>query len=332
LFTFKTTPLILLSIFILFLLFGCTKNNKHEVVVYTSVDQVYASKIFKQFEEDTGIRVLAVYDTEASKAVGLEKRLLIEKKHPKADVFWNSEPVRTARLAQEEVFAPCMTLQIPSYKHAFYKDPQSRWFALGERVRVILVNTAHISPENYPDSFMSLWDGRFKDQIAVSTPYIGTAATHFAALYHMLGETKFVDLITHIKNNRTAFLAGNSVVKDAVGEGRFPIGVVDSDDALAAIREKLPVKMLYYDQNGSGDFAIFGTVAKIKNGPNPENAERFMQYLLTRETEEKLIRMGAVQFSVFEKNDKEEIKRWTIDPYELVNDLKRSTAIFKEML
>ncbi|MEA2091963.1 MAG: iron ABC transporter substrate-binding protein, partial [Campylobacterota bacterium] len=82
-----------------FIFISCGSNRaKEELVVYTSVDQVFSSKILKEFEKETGIDVKAVYDTEASKAVGLEKRLLQEREHPKADIFWNSENLRTARL------------------------------------------------------------------------------------------------------------------------------------------------------------------------------------------------------------------------------------------
>src|SRR5438128_2242010 len=52
---------------------GATIN---EVVVYTSQDQVYAEPILKKFERQAGIRVRAVYDSEAIKTVGLVNRLL----------------------------------------------------------------------------------------------------------------------------------------------------------------------------------------------------------------------------------------------------------------
>jgi hypothetical protein len=38
--------------------------------------------------------------------VGLEKRLLQEKTHPKADLFWNSENLRTTRLDSHSLFTP----------------------------------------------------------------------------------------------------------------------------------------------------------------------------------------------------------------------------------
>src|SRR5207249_2770433 len=62
---------------------GCSsgKNKKAEesVVVYTSVDDVFARPICEQFEKETGIKVKLVPDTEETKSTGLLNRLITEK-------------------------------------------------------------------------------------------------------------------------------------------------------------------------------------------------------------------------------------------------------------
>jgi len=40
------------------------------VVVYVSHDQVFSEPILKDFEEETGIRVRAIYDTDETKSTG----------------------------------------------------------------------------------------------------------------------------------------------------------------------------------------------------------------------------------------------------------------------
>ena len=47
------------------LLAACSGSRSEEVVVYTSVDDLYAKDIFAAFTKETGIRVLPVFDTEA---------------------------------------------------------------------------------------------------------------------------------------------------------------------------------------------------------------------------------------------------------------------------
>ena len=61
------------------LLVGCSSGGE-SVTVYTSQDQVYAEPILQRFEQETGVRVRAVYDSEAVKTVGLVNRLIAENK------------------------------------------------------------------------------------------------------------------------------------------------------------------------------------------------------------------------------------------------------------
>jgi iron(III) transport system substrate-binding protein len=56
---------------------GCgQKAPQHEVVVYTSLDKVFSQPILEEFESKTGIKILAVYDSEATKTTGLVNRLI----------------------------------------------------------------------------------------------------------------------------------------------------------------------------------------------------------------------------------------------------------------
>ena len=77
--------LLLLSIFLM-LLVGCGFKGE-SITVYTSQDQVYAEPILREFEDQSGIRIRAVYDSEAVKTVGLVNRLILEKDNPQCDLF-----------------------------------------------------------------------------------------------------------------------------------------------------------------------------------------------------------------------------------------------------
>ena len=58
-----------------------------EVVVYTSVDDVFSCPIAEQFEQRTGITVKLVTDTEETKSTGLLNRL-IAKKNAREQMFF----------------------------------------------------------------------------------------------------------------------------------------------------------------------------------------------------------------------------------------------------
>jgi iron(III) transport system substrate-binding protein len=48
-------------LFITLFLIACINKSKNEVVVYTSVDQVFSEPVLKEFEKQTGIKVNAVF-------------------------------------------------------------------------------------------------------------------------------------------------------------------------------------------------------------------------------------------------------------------------------
>jgi len=64
-----------------------TSSGTQDVVVYVSHDEVFSEPILKDFENETGIRVRAVYDTEETKSTGAMNRLIAEKNNPQADVY-----------------------------------------------------------------------------------------------------------------------------------------------------------------------------------------------------------------------------------------------------
>jgi hypothetical protein len=84
-------------VLLLFALVNCRdkKTDQEQVVIYTSLDKIFSEPILKAFERQAGIKVLDVYDSEATKTTGLVNRLIAEKNNPRADVFWNSEIGRT---------------------------------------------------------------------------------------------------------------------------------------------------------------------------------------------------------------------------------------------
>ena len=125
------------------LLPGCRiATPKRRVVVYTSVDQHYSEPILKEFEDQTGIRVLPIYDVEAAKTTGLVNRLIAEKQRPRADVFWNGEFAQTILLKGKGCLAPYASPNAGDIP-AQYRDPENCWTGFGGRARVLIVSTRH---------------------------------------------------------------------------------------------------------------------------------------------------------------------------------------------
>jgi iron(III) transport system substrate-binding protein len=291
----------LLSIMILIvtaLLPACQgKEPQRSVVVYTSVDQVYSEPILKQFEEKTGIRVLAVYDVEAAKTTGLVHRLLAEKERPQADVFWNGEFAQTLMLKERGVLAPYRSPASAGLP-ARYSDPEGYWTAIAGRARVLLINKNFVLPVDYPGTLADLVAGKWPgEKMGIASPLFGTSATHAAALYAAWGPERARAFFEQIKTRGVRVVDGNSVVRDLVANGQLYLGLTDTDDACGALKNGAPVALVFLDQGESdlGTLIIPGTVAIIANAPHPREGQVLLDFLLSKEVEEKLVVSGWSQ-------------------------------------
>ncbi len=273
-------------------------RTERSVVIYTSVDQVHAEPVLRDFESRSGVQVRAVYDVEASKTTGLVNRIIAERERPRADVFWNGEFAQTLVLAERGLLVAYRSPAAAGLP-AGYFDPAGLWTGLGARFRVILVNTRLLGDRPAPDSIFDLLDPLWPaDRIALARPLFGTTATQAAALYAELGTEKARDFYEKVRARGVRVADGNSTVRDLVVAGELIWGLTDSDDACAAINRGAPVRMVLPDQDQLGTLLIPGTVAIIAGGPNPETAAEAVDFLLGLEAETRLMESGFFQLSL----------------------------------
>src|SRR5262245_42179191 len=104
------------------------------LVLYSSVDQDQFKPIVLEFEKAKGTKVTSVGETEASRSVGIARRLEIEKDRPVADVFWGNEIMNTIVLRDLGVFTPLPAGLAEGFPPA-WRDRQGRYVAFAGRAR-----------------------------------------------------------------------------------------------------------------------------------------------------------------------------------------------------
>ncbi len=275
---------------------GCKEASPggRKVVVYTSLDQVFSAPVLEAFEKRTGIEVLAVYDSEATKTTGLVNRLIAEKDNPRADVFWNSEIGRTIVLKRKGVLARYVSPSAADIDEQ-YKDAEAYWTGFAARCRVLIYNTNLLGQEDLPRSIFELTGPKWRNKVAMAYPLFGTTATHTAAIFMSLGQTRGRQYFEGLKANGVMITDGNASARDRVADGTAPIGFTDTDDALVAVKQGRPVDIVWPDADGIGTLLIPNTVALVKGGPNPEAAKELIDFLLSREAEQMLAESDAGQ-------------------------------------
>ena len=264
------------------------------VVVYTSVDDVFARPVCEAFEKESGIKVELVPDTEETKSTGLVNRLIAEKGRPVADVFWSGDTARAAILKAKGVSASYHSPRAKGLPEQ-YSDPDGNWTGFSARARILIYNRDLVPEGREPRSIMDLLDPRFKGKTCMANPLFGTTSMHTAALFATLGDVEAKKFFEGFAANGGKILSSNGEVRRRVANGEFTVGITDTDDYHTARQEGKPVGVVYPDAEGMGTLIVPNCTVLIAGGPHPDAAKKFIDYLLTPEVERSLAASDAAQ-------------------------------------
>jgi iron(III) transport system substrate-binding protein len=265
---------------------------QREVVVYTSVDQVFSEPIFRAIEKRTGLTIRAVYDTEETKSTGVLNRIIAEASRPQADVFWSGDPVRPFVLVRRGLVEPYVSPAAAGIPDLF-KGKDGSWTGLAARARVLLVNRNKVPAGAGPRSLRDLALPRWKGQAAVANPVFGTTTMHVAALFASWGDERGRAFLDALRANEVRVAGSNGEVKRLVVAGEVAFGLTDTDDANEAVAAGAPVEVVYPDQDGDGTLVMPTAVVLLRGGPHPEAGRQLVDALLAPEVERSMAEHGA---------------------------------------
>lgn len=288
--------------------------RNRSVTLYTSADDDVIRTVVDAFKKDTGLDVLVVTDTEATKTFGLVQRLIDERTNPRADVWWSSEPLGTIRLARERIIEPynlSLTVAEGRPPEAVYGG--GTWYALAQRARVIAYSTKRVAADQIPRTLRDLTDLKWKGRVGMARPQFGTTKAQIAALVAFAGPERTKAWLEGLKANDVRLYDGNSSVVRAIAHGEIDIGLTDTDDVWSAQRNNWDVALVYETPDtapasgavsapaalGDKSLPSFGplllpnTVAKVRNAPTPKNAARLIEFLLSPRVEQMLAESGS---------------------------------------
>ena len=296
------------------------------LVVYCAHDAVHADALLRAFAAQTGIRVHARYDTEATKSLGLVELLSRERRRPRADVFWNNELLGTLRLADEgalEAYCGPGFARMPER----YKDAGGLWVGFAARLRVWLVHdgalvhddapvhdgarahdaraerSARPLPEQMPEQMAEQMAEQMiatrlaaqdLSRVALADPLYGTTRTHYTLLWHLHGGAAVAQWHAAWRRAGVREVPGNAVVKDLVAAGACDVGLTDSDDAFLARDQGAGVRIAPVRVQGR-TICIPNTVAIVRGTARRADAERLVDFLLSARAELALARAAARQ-------------------------------------
>jgi iron(III) transport system substrate-binding protein len=256
------------------------------VAVYSALDREFAEPILTAYQKRTGTSVLAKFDVESTKTVGLTNLIVTEAPSPRCDLFWNNEILNTLRLKEKGLLAPFHPAHAGELPDAF-KAKDGTWYGFAARARVLIVNTELVPEAERPRGIGDLLDPKWKGKIGLAKPLFGTTATQAACLFAAWGGERATRFFKGLKANGVQVVSGNKQVATAVGSGRLAFGLTDTDDAMGEVDAGNPVAIVYPDREPDqlGTLFIPNTLALIKGAPHADAARKLADHLLSPEVE-----------------------------------------------
>jgi len=253
--------------------------DSKELTLYYSHPAGWTDPIIKEFQERTGIHVNLV----GAGTGELAARIKAEKAAPLADLLWGGG---------SPTYNGIIDLLEP-YTHAYMndvfpdsRDSENRWHASTVDPMVIIYNPKLVAPEDAPKGWADLLNPKFKGKIAHADPTKSSSA--FMALTIQLetmggdNEKGWKYMADFVKNLDGKLLGSSSGTFKGVSDGEYSVGVTYEEAALKYLRAGADLKVVYPSE---GTINFPGPIAIVKDGPNMENAKKFVDFVLSKDVQ-----------------------------------------------
>ncbi|MEG1516178.1 MAG: extracellular solute-binding protein [Clostridia bacterium] len=253
------------------------------VVLYYSHAADWSDPIIKEFQDETGITVELV----GAGTGELISRIIAESENPLGDILWGGVAESYLPIADylEGYESPELQNLIPGT----YDAETFKWSAFDIEPMVMVYSTKLVAPEDAPKRWDDLLNEKWKGQIACADPI--KSSSSFATLQAIIaaygqkdgGGFEFVKKF--VPNLDGKVLSSSSGTYKGVSDGEYTIGLTYEEAALKYIAAGSEMAIVYPEE---GTNVNNSPVAIIKNGPNTENAKKFVDFVLGKKVQEQL--------------------------------------------
>ena len=264
-----------------------------EVNVYTTRQPHLIEPIFEKFSEETGIEVNTLFA-----GSGLIERMKAEGDRSPADIYVTPDIANVKAATDEGLTQQHGVAAVEEHVPASLRDDDDHWFALTTRSRV-----AFASKERVEDGAITTWedlaDSKWDDRICIRPGHHSYNLTLFAAMIAHHGEEYTREWLKALKENLARKPQGNDTGQiRAVWAGECDLAIAntyylgkmmadeESREAAEAVRVAFPSF-----EDGGAHMNISGG-ALTKHAPNPEEAKRLIEYMLSPEAQEMYAEMN----------------------------------------
>lgn len=248
------------------------------ITIYTAHKASIVDTLVPMFEKETGLKA-EVIKLGTSDVI---RRAKAEAAAPKADVIWSvTGSTLTDNVGLLEPYQPAGSDAIDKQ---FIASPA--WTPYTAVVYVLAANTSMIPKAEVPQTWAALLDPKWKGKIASSrADNSGSAVQQLQMVLTIFGDQGW-DKYRQLAKN-FVFSDSSGAVPRFVADGEAPLGLMLEDNALDYVKGGSPMAVVHLKD---GTAATPDGIALVKGGPNPEGGKKFIDWALSKSTQDVLVK------------------------------------------
>ncbi|WP_338760979.1 Fe(3+) ABC transporter substrate-binding protein [Bernardetia sp. ABR2-2B] len=265
-------------------------ESSKEVNVYSHRHYESDKNLFKQFEEQTGIKVNVV----KASADELINKLEMEGQNSPADVLITVDAGRLYRAKSKDLLQPIESETLFTNIPSHLRDADNQWFGITKRARVIVYDKEKVKPEDFA-TYESLAAPKAKGNLLIRSSNNVYNQSLLASIIANSDEETAKKWAAGVVENmaRTPKGGDRDQIKGiAAGEGTLAVTntyylaqmLNDTDEENVKAAQK--VAIIFPNQDGRGTHINVSGAAVTKHAPNKENAIKLIEFLTSKEAQE----------------------------------------------
>ena len=267
-----------------------------EVNIYTSRHYDSDYDLYEEFTKKTNIKVNIL----SGKGGALLERLKAEGKNSPADIFFTVDAGNLWKVQKEGLFQSIESPKVLRIVPSNLRGPNDEWTAIAKRARVIFYNRSTVSKNEIRNiSYESLADEQWRGRVLIRSSSNMYNQSLVASLIAKNGEQATEawgkSLVKNLArkpqgNDRAQIIAVANGEADIAVANSYYIGIMLSGTAGEEQREAAKkVQMVFPNQQGSGAHINISGAGILKYAPNPNNANLFLEFLLSDKVQEYMV-------------------------------------------
>jgi iron(III) transport system substrate-binding protein len=252
------------------------------LTVYSGRNEKLIAPLVERFGKETGIEVKVRYGDTAELAAAI----LEEGKNSPADLYFGQDGGALGALAKAGRLSKLPTSLLDRVDPRF-RGAEGNWLGISGRARTVVYNTQELKEVDLPDSVLDFADPRWKGKIGWA-PTNGSFQAFVTAMRITAGEEAARKWLEGVKANDPKVYKNNTAIVQAVGAGEVQVGFVNHYYLFSSLREQgesFPVRNYHPRAGDAGAMINVAGVGILDTARNSAGAERFVDYLLSRDAQ-----------------------------------------------